>query len=172
MSADQSLSVLVMPLGNPVAQINAIRAHDNEKAVWYNVYPENQQAYCTPGPAGPNSGLHVIFGAKNIGTADGNLFGKMTDDTGAVLIASSSQWCVVGNFVYWEKDIVMPTRNYTVTCQVGHVALTGEFIVDQTYKLGARVEGAVLPVSPYVIVGAVAAVSVGAYLLYRLLKKK
>ena len=113
---DQTQVLTIIGLGEPVANINAIRVQDMKTMTWYTVYPEGAQAYVTPGT---RSG-HIVFGAINYGGVDGDLWGKLTDDTGRVLIPQTYQWCQVGLFVYWEIDFDMPSRNYTLYLEVGH----------------------------------------------------
>lgn len=112
---DSSRQVGITVLGTPAASIGAIRFQDlDTPSFWFNVYPENQQAKCRGG-----GNFHIVFGAYNNGT-DGNIWGKLTDDAGVVLIATTTQWCAHGALQYWERDAPMPQRNYTLTCEVGH----------------------------------------------------
>jgi len=124
------------PVGEPKASIIGIRAQDMVRFLWYEVYPEEVQAYCVPG----EKKLHVVFGAKNVGGADGELRGKLTDDTGAVIIPELARWCNVGNFVYWESDITMPPSDYGLMVEVGTESLEVgyHFIVKTTMVEGEK----------------------------------
>jgi len=125
------------PVGNePKASILAIRAQDMVRFLWYEVYPEEVQAYCAPG----EKKLHVVFGAKNVGGADGELRGKLTDDTGVVIIPELARWCNVGNFVYWESDITMPPSDYGLMVEIGTESLEVgyHFIVKTTMVDGEK----------------------------------
>ena len=108
-----------------VARIIGIRSQDLVAMRWYSVYPEKEPAYCTPLP----KKLHVVFGAENVGTEDGNLWGRLTNSAGKVLIEGRLQWCPVGQFVYWESDLDMPFKRLDLVVKVGHDGVT-----DQTYS--------------------------------------
>lgn len=115
--SDQAINIKVISLVGVKAEINGIRVHDNIADKWYNVYPEGEQAYCTVG----SGAIHVVFGAANVGDADGNLWGRMTDTkTGNEIIHKQVQWCRVGNFVWWELTFNMPADGLSLKIEVGH----------------------------------------------------
>ena len=114
------------------ASIIGIRSQDLVAMKWYSVYPEKEQVYCTP----TKSKLHVIFGAKNIGDAHGNFFGRLINGQGKVLIEGRVQWCSIGQFVYWEKDLDMPLTGLKLIAKVGHNGT-----VDQSYEFTVEVAG-------------------------------
>ena len=116
LGVDQTHAFKVIPLGEPFASIYGVRVHDNIAGVWYNVSPEGQQAYCTPGAVA----LHVVFGGMNVGDVDGYIWGKLTDDEGKVIIPQTPQWCPLGQFVWWELTFNMPTRDYLLGIEEGH----------------------------------------------------
>jgi len=111
---DETKTVSVIPIGNPVASIVGIRVQDLTEMKWYDVFPEGQQAYCRPGP------MHIIFGAVNVGSVDGNLKGMLLDEYESTIIPETAKECFVGNLVYWETDLIMPARTYALTMKVGH----------------------------------------------------
>lgn len=101
---------------SPKAGLLGIRTYDNIAKKWYEVYPEEKPAKCTPG----SNALHVVFGAKNIGDQNGNLYGLLTDDTAKVIIPVTLRYCTVGKFVWWEKTFNMPLRTYKLEIELGH----------------------------------------------------
>ena len=113
---DETHPFTVILLAEPKATIMGIRTYDNIEEVWYEVHPEMKQAYCTPGAGA----LHVVFGGMNVGGVNGYIWGKLTDDEGKEIIPETPQWCAVGAFVWWEKTIDMPARDYGLTVEVGH----------------------------------------------------
>ena len=98
------------------AEIYGLRTHDNRLSIWFEVLPELTQAYCFPG----KGCLHVVFGGRNVGDADGYLWGRLIDvEKGTSIIAKKKLWCAVGNFVWWEKTFDMPTHNLLLRAEVG-----------------------------------------------------
>lgn len=103
-------------VGEPIAELLGIRVHDNVLGIWYEVYPEEKPAYCTSG----KDAVHVVFGAKNVGAKDGNLWGTLIDNLGVSIIPKTYRWCAIGAFVWWEKTFNMPAKTYPLEIRMGH----------------------------------------------------
>ena len=94
--ADQTQPLTIQALAGPTAQLSGIRVRDMITGIWYNVYPEGQPAFCTPGAGN----LVVSYGVNNIGDMDGNLYGRIISS--GVDIHSGSSWVPVGGMEYWD----------------------------------------------------------------------
>lgn len=98
------------------AEIYGLRTHDNRLSIWFDVLPERVQAYAFPG----KDCLHVVFGGRNIGDVDGDLWGRLMNfETGLPIIPKKKYWCAVGDYVWWEKTFDMPTHNLMLSAEVG-----------------------------------------------------
>jgi len=116
---DESNTVNVIPLGEPVASIVDIRVRDMVTGVVYNVYPEGVQAYCTPMGAVNTLGLGGTV--SNVGTVDGVLFLRITEaDTGTVIYQVSFTLAAGRSLSWGYTTCKMPAHPYSLIIEVGH----------------------------------------------------
>jgi len=99
----------------PTAQISGIRVLDKSTGIWYNVYPEGETAYCTPG----TGNLVIAYGVNNVGNVDGTLYGKIIGP-GGVILHSGSAWVPLGGAASWEVTLDMIAQILNLTVEVGH----------------------------------------------------
>jgi hypothetical protein len=107
-----SHNFVVYAIGQVAVDLVGIRALDMFTGTWYEVYPEGRPAYCHPG-----SYLVIAYGGKNIGTVAGTVYGRILGPSGEVL-HQGSQWCGVGNMVYWEPTLNMPAHDIRLTVEI------------------------------------------------------
>ena len=102
-------------VGNPIAQLTGIRVLDVSTGIWYNVYPEGQPAYCTPGAGN----LVITYGVNNVGNVGGTLYGKIIGP-GGVELHSGTAWVPVGGVASWEATLDMINQILNLTIEIGH----------------------------------------------------
>lgn len=115
LAIDSTRNATIAVAGTPSASITVVKGQNLQNpSQWVDIFPQGQTLSIPGGGSG-----HILFAATNNGI-DGNIYGKLIDDTGAVLIPQSNQFAVHGALMYWETDFTMPFRNYTLTCEAGH----------------------------------------------------
>ncbi|TSA55549.1 hypothetical protein D4R42_05395 [bacterium] len=104
------------PPGEPAVGWAGIRALDRNSGIWYSVYPEGEQAKCRPG----SGNLVVAYGARNIGTAESMLYGRILGPKGEVLHGPESSGVPIlpGNIAFWEPILNMPNYDLALEIQV------------------------------------------------------
>lgn len=149
------------PPGEAEASIIGIRVLGN--GVWYSVYPELQPAHCSA------DGLVVSYGALNVGTEAGYLYGRILGPGGVLLHEGVPRWVNVGNFGFWEPTLTMP--GYDLSLEVEVSASPSYAVSDKvSFKLAStEVSLEAVPISlPLIAAGGLAVVDaalVAAYLL-------
>lgn len=117
MVMDAQGEVLIIALTAPKAFIDAIRFLDSATSVWYSLFPEGQQVYCTKG-----SGAWLNMRVRNAGDATGTLYLKVTRlDTGAVIFDSSWVDPAGGYHDIDSIGFTMPNDNLTLRFEIGHI---------------------------------------------------
>lgn len=116
MVVDVTGTITINTLANPVAVIDAIRELDGGTGVWYSIFPEAQQGYCTASQL-----CWINLRLRNGGTATGSVYLKITrQDTGAV-IWNQSYSLPVGGYVDIDQiNFTMPNTNISLAFEIGH----------------------------------------------------
>lgn len=126
------VSFVVKAIGEPAVAVAGIRVLSN--GVWYNVYPEGEQAKCKAG-----GNFVVAYGAENVGDGEGLLFGRILGPNGEVLHSGSSGVPILpGNIAFWEPTLVMPNYDYALKVQV---STSYAFTAVATAQFGVAING-------------------------------
>ena len=118
LGVDETQTHTVYPLGEPIATFWRIWLRDSVTGIEYKVYPEGEQAYCTPGA----SNLGAAIAITNNGEITGDLFIRVINaDTGVLLFEwtlSVAPGETVGPPGLFYMD--MPTTNLNLIFEAGH----------------------------------------------------
>jgi hypothetical protein len=109
------ISVALVVLGNPSAQITGVRIHDNRRDIWFSPYPEGEVVSCLQG----TGAITVTFEVANAGDGAGSIFGQLTDSDGHSLINESIN-LEVNETHDFTATFDMPSHNLTLTVTAGH----------------------------------------------------
>jgi hypothetical protein len=120
-AVDQTKSFTVTALGAPAAAIDGLTISCTQPDGTTKTF--NILAGETP-TAVPGAGnLYFTAGCisvKNAGTLDGTIYMRVVDDTGTEKYSRSGSVAVGAHLLNAAFKIDMPTRNYTLTVEVGH----------------------------------------------------
>lgn len=117
MVVDAQAPITIRVLATPFAVLDAIRSLDSATGVWYSLYPEGQQGYCTKGYT-----CWLNFRIRNGGDAAGSVYVKISKNDGTVIYNQS--WTLqVGEYFDVSANgpnFVMGTVDETLTFEIGH----------------------------------------------------
>jgi hypothetical protein len=115
MVVDATSTITIRTLANPHAFIDAVRQLDPATSIWYNLYPEGQQGYCTAARIG-----WINLRIRNDGTLAGTLYLKITKPDGGIIFDKNYS---LGVNAYYDEDQIsfdMPATDLTLTFELGH----------------------------------------------------
>lgn len=114
-ASDITIIALDVPTA-PWAHIDAIRLLDTATGVWYSIFPEGAQGYCTKGAIS-----WINLRLKNAGTGAGTIYLKITrQDNGATVWDNSYSLDVNGYVDIDQINFVMPAADLTLRFEIGH----------------------------------------------------
>ena len=116
MVVDASAPITIHTLANAKAYIDAIRQLDSASGIWYSLFPEGAQGYCT---ALQTAWINLRL--RNSGTLAGSVYLKITrGDTGAIVWNQSYSLAINAYVDIDQISFVMPNTDLTLTFEVGH----------------------------------------------------
>ena len=116
MVVDASASITINVLANAHAYIDAIRQLDPATSIWYNLFPEGQQGYCTV-----DQTCWINLRLRNNGTAAGQIYLKITRQDINYMIWNQTYNLARDAYVDIDQiSFVMPSSNLTLVVEIGH----------------------------------------------------
>lgn len=116
MVVDASAPITIRTIANPYAVIDAIRQLDPATSVWYSLYPEGQQGYCTAGQT-----CWINLRLRNGGSLAGSVYLKVTRGDNGAIVWNQSYNLAVNAYVDIDQiNFVMPAADLLLTFEIGH----------------------------------------------------
>ncbi len=120
MVVDASAPITIRTLANAIAYIDAIRQLDAATGIWYSLFPEGTQGYCT---ALQTAWINLRL--RNSGTLAGSVYLKITrGDNGAIVWNQSYN---LARNAYVDRNQIsngIPNTHLSLTVEVGHTYYT------------------------------------------------
>jgi len=116
MVVDATAPITINVLANPYAHIDAMRQLDPATSIWYNLFPEGQQGYCTV-----DQTCWINLRLHNIGTAAGQVYLKITRTDINYIIWNQTYNLERDAYVDIDQiSFIMPLSNITLVFEIGH----------------------------------------------------
>ena len=116
MVVDAIAPITIVTLANAHAYIDAIRQLNPATGIWYSLFPEGQQGYCTA-----EQTCWINLRLRNNGTLAGSVYLKITrGDTGAVIWNQSYNLAINAYVDIDQINFVMPNTDLALTFEIGH----------------------------------------------------
>ncbi len=115
LGVDGTQSFIVRAIGEPQAAIVAIGVTDDATGMGYGVYPDGEQAYCTPG-----HNLRIGIAVTNVGLVDGDCFARIIDSIAGIILYEHAESLRAGETRVFMALLDMPGRDISLTVEVGH----------------------------------------------------
>lgn len=117
MVVDASANLTIITLANAYAHIDAIRQLDANSGIWYSLFPEGQQGYCTA-----NALAWINLRLRNIGSLDGTVYLKITRTDNNQVIWDQSYTLAMNAYVDIDQiNFTMPNYDLALTFEIGHI---------------------------------------------------
>ena len=116
MVVDAIAPITIRTLANAKAVIDAIRQLDSFTSIWYSLFPEGAQGYCTA-----EQTCWINLRLRNGGTLAGTVYLKVTRGDNGAIIWNQTYNLAINAYVDIDQiNFVMPNADLALTFEIGH----------------------------------------------------